>query len=260
MGHDEMGDIMGARLFMEAVLGFIYPRSLYCVLCGNTLMPGARMGVCDACCSSLPFIHPPTCRTCGKPVEQADFLVGDETVEGICPDCLHVSHDFLQATSVFEYTSSIQKLIYRYKYDGEYSLGATFSVFMAEALTGHFGWKVDLVLPVPLHPNRLKRRGFNQSAVLSTHIAEICGIDHSEDILCRCIDTPTQTRLGRHGRAENLKNAFCVRDKSKIDGKTLLLIDDVYTTGATADSCTIALKKAGAAGVFVLTLATGRNI
>jgi len=244
---------------MDFILGLVYPGSLYCVLCEDMLMPGTGLGICDACRAVLPFIHPPLCKICGKPLDQSRCLE-DQPEAGLCPDCIEDSHSFIRAASVFEYASGIQKLIYRYKYKGEYGLGAVLSVFMAETLARQTGWSIDLVVPVPLHPNRLKKRGFNQSAVLSSHIAAMCGIEHSETVLCRSLDTPTQTKLGRHGRKENLRDAFCVRDKSKIDGKTLLLVDDVYTTGATADCCTDALMGEGAAGVYVLTLATGRNV
>ncbi len=242
---------MHIGLYKEALLNILYPRGLRCVVCNNEL--GPQVGVCKACTSALPFIHPPMCQCCGKPL-----MLGASEETNRCPDCRHESHNFDEARAVFEYSTIISQLLYRFKYGTEFHLGLPFGHFMAGAIQP--SWKVDLMLPVPLHPNRKKKRGYNQSALLADAIADYTGLALQEGILLRTMDTPTQTKLHKRERLQNLQSAFFVSSKAPIRGKNILLVDDVYTTGATADSCSQPLKDAGANKIYVITLATGRNV
>lgn len=183
----------------------------------------------------------------------------EDEAEQQCPDCKGYSHSFDQGLSVFELSSSVQELIYRYKYEKEFHLSRTFAFFMSELLK-ESGWKADMILPVPLHKNRLKFRGFNQAALLGDYISYQHSIPCIDNVLIRSTDTKTQTGFNRPERAENLKNAFTVAKPEAIKDKNILLIDDVYTTGATADSCCSELRRFGSQKVYVLTIATGRNV
>ncbi len=177
----------------------------------------------------------------------------------LCPDCLRADHVFDAGLSVFEYVEPIRGLVHRYKYSKEYYLGRSLAYFMAELYRAS-GWKAQVVIPVPLHKNKLKSRGFNQALLLAEYVAHRCRMACLTDVLVRQVDTGTQTRLSRREREENLKHAFHIAKPFRIAGRDILLIDDIYTTGATVDNCSRALKSAGAGMVYVLTLATGRNI
>lgn len=241
---------MSWKPVLDAALDLIYPR-IYCVSCGRRLQKNAVHGLCGNCCEFLPFIRDPRCSVCGKPLE--------DTEERFCPDCREYSHVFDQGLSVFELTLSVQDMIYQYKYDKVFSLSRTFAFFMSELLK-EAGWQADFIIPVPLHKNRLKSRGFNQAALLGDYISYHHRIPCVDNALIRSTDTKTQTGYNRQQRSDNLKNAFTVIKPDRIKDKNILLIDDVYTTGATADSCSRELRKSGAKKIYVLTIATGRNV
>ncbi|HPT78789.1 MAG TPA: ComF family protein [Candidatus Atribacteria bacterium] len=248
--HKGGGRKNGINLIISAALDLIYPR-VYCELCGSPLEKSAHSGFCGTCHASLPFIAGPRCHKCGKPLKtEADRL---------CPDCFSIEHAFEAGLPVFEYIEPVRGLVHRYKYDREYHLGRSLAYFMAELYRAS-GWKAQIAIPVPLHKNKLKTRGFNQALLLAEYLAHKCRIACLDGVLVRRVDTGTQTRLSRREREENLRDAFHVVKPSKIAGKDILLIDDIYTTGATVDNCSKALKNAGAGAVYVLTLATGRNI
>jgi competence protein ComFC len=215
---------MNWRPLLDAALDIIYPR-IDCVSCSRLLAKDAIHGLCRNCSDFLPYIREPKCTLCGKPLE-------DEG-EKHCPDCQKYGHHFDQALSVFELSISVQELIYRYKYDREFSLSRTLAYFMSQALQAS-QWKVDLILPVPLHKNRLKHRGFNQAALLGDYISYHNKIVCMDSVLIRNTDTKTQTGLNRLQRAQNLRNVFTVTNPDIVKGNNILLVDDVYTTGATA--------------------------
>ena len=116
-------------------------------------------------------------------------------------------------------------------------------------------WQVDLVVPVPLYKTRQKKRGFNQAEIISVKFNEVLGLHIEVNNLIRKENTPTQTKLTRRERQDNLKNAFEVKNKGAFKNKNVLLIDDVFTTGATTEECTKMLKRAGVKNVYILTLA-----
>ena len=136
-----------ARLLLDAVLDILYPR-INCILCDKPLEKGAAHGICNHCTDTLPFIYPPRCTVCSKPTEAENLM---------CKECRLHGHDYDQALAVFEYSITIRELIHRYKYGGEYSLSRTLGYFMSELLK-QSTWQVDMIIPVPLHKNRLKSR------------------------------------------------------------------------------------------------------
>jgi len=235
---------MKLRLMLDAVLDFVYPQ-IYCICCGRMIEKKALHGICPNCCESMPFIHEPRCSLCGRPLEQE---------QGMCRDCSLYGHDYSRAMSVFEYSIAIRELIHRYKYYGEYNLSRTFAWFMSDLLDKS-GWKADMIIPVPLHRNRLKSRGFNQAALLGDYISYRHKIPCYDDILVRTADTKSQTGFNKAMRMQNLKNAFAVAKPDYVQDKNILLVDDVYTTGATADSCSRELRFSGAGNIYVLTIA-----
>ena len=172
--------------------------------------------------------------------------------------------DFRKARSVGVYDKTLMSLVHAFKYGKKIQLADPLGRMLFKTFLCHWGKdEVDLVMPVPLHPERLRERGFNQAFLLVRNwpLPERKGnpaksfVEINPDTLTRIKRTHPQTGLNRRGRSENIKNAFHVKDADKIKGRRILLVDDVLTTGATIRECARVLKKEGAIKIDVLTLA-----
>ena len=157
--------------------------------------------------------------------------------------------------AVFAYGGATATAIVRLKYAGRFDLAARFGPFMAGAM-GHLAPLVDVVVPVPLHPGRLAERGFDQAALLAGPVSRGLRVEHAARALERTRSTPRQASLDRSGRVANMAAAFRCRSPRVVEGKRVLLVDDVRTTGATLASCAEALRASGASGVLTLVLAS----
>lgn len=156
--------------------------------------------------------------------------------------------------AVFEYGGAMATAIGRLKYGDRADLGTRLGRTMLPAAERLLG-RVDVVVPVPLHPRRLAERGYNQAALLSRPVTRALGARSAPRALVRQRDTPRQALLGRAERLVNVRQAFAVSDRASIQGARVLLVDDVRTTGATLDACAMALEAAGARDVLELVLA-----
>ena len=232
-----------------AALDLLYPRM--CAGCG---LPADYAGhlLCGQCLLGLPLIHPPYCRCCGDPVEgQIDHAYE-------CSYCRRRSPFYRAARSSVRYRGSARKLIRRFKYEGMTALAADCApLIVATALTHFSSVPFDAVLGVPLHRRRERMRGFNQSNILADCAGRMLGLPAPRVVLDRRRDTPTQTGLSMAQRRGNVRNAFVVKRPAWIEGRRILLVDDVMTTGATVNACSGALIEAGAASVHVVTVARG---
>ena len=204
--------------------------------------------LCPDCWSHVRFIDRPMCATCGLPFE---FDQGDGAV---CGACAAANPVYRRAPSVMVYNADSRDLIFRFKHADRTDAAPTFAKWMARSGQDLVA-ATDLVVPVPLHRARLLKRRFNQSALLSNAIAKLSGLDPEPGLLERVRNTPSQG--GRSRSARNVSGAFRVRSKfrGKPEGRSILLVDDVMTTGATAEACARILAKSGALHVDVLTLA-----
>jgi ComF family protein len=202
--------------------------------------------------SAINFIVPPLCGRCGQP-----FAFGQgEADEFICGACLADPPDYDRARAVFQYGDASREMILAFKHGDRMEGAPAFAAWMARAGAELLG-DAHLIVPVPLHPKRLFRRRYNQSAVLALAVARITGKQAIVDALARIRHTPPMGGLSREARLRNLRGAIEVRPgrAAVLEGCNIVLIDDVLTTGATALACTRALRKAGAARVDVLSLA-----
>lgn len=201
----------------------------------------------------LVWISTPQCQTCGIPFE-ADL--GLEDTDLICGKCLKDPPVFHKARSALVYAKSGRSLILSFKHGDRTMMAPMLATWMAQSATEILG-DTDIIIPVPLHYLRLLRRRYNQAALLGAELARKTGIVMRADLLIRHRYTAVQGKNKKISRKDNVKNAFTLNPKKQHDirGKTILLIDDVYTSGATIESCTKPLLKAGAAQVNVLTLA-----
>jgi len=234
----------------DAALGLVYPE--ICQLC-KTERATARDGlVCRKCWSRVRFIRPPFCNRCGLP------FAGDITTQFVCTNCHDLNLHFSSARSAVVAKTVVLEAIHRFKY----SHARWFECFLADLLIREAAAELkvgnwDFIAPVPLHPLKLCEREFNQAAALSAHLSRATGIPMSENFLHRARPTVTQTLLTREKRAANMKDAFAIRDAARIKAARIVLVDDVFTTGATTDACAKALCSAGAREVCVWTVARG---
>ena len=232
----------------EKVLDSLFPRDIKCIFCGDELTRESENSTCNKCLKSLPFIKR-KCQRCG-----GEMHLG---LGNICKNCKLNNHNFVQARSVFNYDEGVTKVIHMLKYRGKLYLAKPMSKFMAQELAI---WDVspDMITAVPLHKNREKERGYNQSRLLAENIAKYVKLPYVE-IVDKIVDNPSQTQLGYEKRRENVKGVYKLKPniRRKIKGKKILIVDDIFTTGATVDELSKVLLDGGASEIFVLTFAQG---
>ena len=221
-----------------------------CLGCAEILHPPTRQLFCPTCNEKIKFITGNLCPVCGT------TFFDSPAASHLCGNCLENKTYFSCARAVVSYETIILHAIHQFKYGSNISVGALLASFMADFSFPDVDFTdYSLIIPVPLHIKRLRERGFNQSLVLARALAKKWQIPIDFSLLKRHKFTETQTGLHKAERNKNIKGAFEVSDKKKIDGKNIILIDDVYTTGATINECAKTLIKAGAQKVAVLTLA-----
>jgi len=231
-------------------LGFFYPE--ICRLCEVEHATAKDGFVCARCWLQVRFIKPPFCERCGLPFE------GDITTPFECTNCREMELRFTSARSAVVARGVVLEAIHRFKYQR----ALWFENFLADLLLREAvpvlrGQNWDFIVPVPLHPLKQREREFNQAERLAGHLSAATGIPLNQKLLRRVMPTATQTLLTREQRAKNMRGAFAVPGDSGLDGERIVLVDDVFTTGATTSACAKALRDAGAGEVCVWTVARG---
>jgi len=232
--------------FGKIILNFLLPP--HCPICHEKVIePHA---ICGMCFSKLHFIGDNVCSVCGAPLP----LKGSK----ICGQCLQKKPAFNKAKSTLIYNETSKKLILPFKHSDHLELAPLIAKWMI--LCGKdLIQNRDIIMPVPLHKRRLFKRKYNQSAILSKIIAKQFCKDYQPSILQRIKNTPTQGHLNFKMRQKNIKGVFSVVNSNKITDKKILLIDDVYTSGATLNECAKVLIKSGAKQVDCLTFCRAGN-
>jgi len=223
-----------------------------CSLCGEILKLNSPL--CEKCMQGIHFISSPLCVRCGLP-----FAAGEGS-DHLCGDCLAGERPYAVARSMATYDGAMLDAIHKFKYHGKTGIGKTLGNIMADFASGIWDMTAfDLIIPVPLHIRRLRERGFNQALILSRPLSRRFKIPLDFASLKRVRLTPPQVGLSKKERSINVRGAFSVIKPDRIDGKKILLIDDVYTTGSTLSECSRVLIDAGAsaAAVFTAARATG---
>lgn len=197
------------------------------------------------------IIEEPRCKKCGKPIRQkgAEF----------CYDCEREDLCYEQGRSLWIHKMPVSSSIYAFKYKNRRVYGEVYGREMAKMFRKIIRlWEIDVIVPVPLHRKKQKKRGYNQAEILAKEIGFRVGIPVDTTLVKRKKNTVPQKEFTRKERKKNLKNAFEVT--GKVEGKRVLIIDDIYTTGSTIDSISILLKKAGAEKTYFLTISIGQGL
>lgn len=231
---------------LAKTLDIIFPPQ--CLVCRARVT--AHGTLCTGCWGEIKFIAAPYCACCGLPFE---FSLGEEA---LCGECIKERPPFSRARTAFCYDEHSSKLVTALKFSDQLHLAAIYGKWLDKA-GKELILSSDVIVPVPLHWRRFIRRRYNQSALLAQALAKQTGLTVLEDGLTRRKHTTPQTGLSREQRQKNLRGAFVIHNhhKDTIKGKSVLLVDDVMTTGSTIHQCSKTLLKGGAASVNVLTLA-----
>lgn len=238
----------------EWVVDWLYPPR--CRACGGRIFGRDSDYFCAPCWERVQRVAHPLCALCGRPFPDAS---GDDHT---CGPCLQRTPYFIGARAWACYPREeieehpLRQVVQKFKYGRRVSLGKPLGRLLAYGCQEFLSaCPADLIVPVPLHPKRLRWRGFNQSVLLARQVSHIYNIKLDSFALRRLRETPPQTQLNEDERRRNMRGAFAIDPERPITGKTILLVDDVYTSGATVNECSRTLKKHGAKAVYVLTLA-----
>ncbi len=241
---------------MKRILDLIFPDNIYCISCGSMIDRTRPYSLCDTCMKDLHWITGRSCSVCGKAL--ADIYDGD-----ICYDCMSTHHAFDRGISCVEYGNAERAMMMDFKYGGRSYMARHIGEIMYDRLMLEDALP-DVITSVPIHRNRRNERGYDQSELLAKEISSRSGIPYMK-LLKRTRETAPLRNLSREERFASLNGAFEIADPAGIPGKRgyegldILIVDDIYTTGATVDACAKVLKDNIPCKVFVLTFASGYN-
>ena len=213
---------------------------------------------CEGCLKAFTVVSSPICSSCGL------MFKSRQGQDHLCGDCITQPKEFRIARAALAYDRQFMAVVHRFKYAGKIQLAGPLGTLMRNAYMRYWDKEtVDLILPVPLHTLKFRKRGFNQSYLLirrwkaksASMMGEVFDIPVNTEVLIRTKATVSQTGLNRQQRLKNIKGAFSLKIPEKVIAKKVLIVDDVYTTGATVNECARVLREAGAEQVDVLTVA-----
>lgn len=242
---------MNKNKFLEMLVDFFYPPA--CPICGKPrpIKDGVRLLMCPVCKDKISYIEEPRCLKCGKKIQS------DETE--YCTDCKKQTHFYDRAVSVYEYSDAVKKSIYDFKYHSRREYAKAYAIEMTRQCRDIIKlWNPDIIMPVPIHSSKLKTRGYNQAELIARELGKNLGLDVDAESLSRIRKTIPMKELHHEERIKNLKNAFQV-SQNIVKYKKVLIVDDIYTTGATLDACAMCLKESGVGEVYGITLCIGRG-
>lgn len=220
----------------ESIVNLIYPPR--CIFCQQLLDYNAIIHICGSCYGKLPFSGSAIIRT------------SQEDEAGHCDGAL----------SVFDYTGMVKESLIRFKFYNKPGYYMTYARLIADKLKKLTNIsQYDMVMSVPLHKHKEFIRGYNQAYLISKALSRIIRLPECSKVLKRERYTEAQSLLDRQKRNQNVKGAFSVKSPKKVKGKSILLVDDILTTGSTLEECSRVLKQAGAVKVFAVVVATGRK-
>jgi ComF family protein len=241
------------RGMCEALASLVFPAP--CRICAGMLDTGNRIPFCSGCVAVLmKRLSEPQCARCGRPIVSSAVVGGVSAPQ--CHLCRLGAYDFDFVRSFGAYSPSMARAILMLKYGKMTPLGGWFAAQLAKvAACNTEALAADVLVPVPLHPSRLTERGYNQAELIARPLARTLGIPFRSYLLVRTRPRPDKVRLTRRERWETVRGAYAMHQGAKVDKLRVLLVDDVFTTGATLDACSKALRGAGAVWVAGVTVA-----
>jgi len=233
----------------RALLDLLFPP--LCHVCKAFIPQAGELFICADCLNKITFTVSPLCAVCGTP------FATEAGVDHTCGACL-IHPPFHICRSATLLAGPVQELVHRFKYGNRVHLCRPLGLLTAAALAPFFREAApDLIVPVPLHRKRLRQRGFNQSQLIGDVLRKRLRVPQEIGNLRRVRWTESQTGLDAGDRVRNVRGAFAVRNPQRLEGRRVLLVDDVLTTGSTMRACAESLREAGAAAVFAVTVARG---
>jgi ComF family protein len=236
------------KRFSLNLLDFFLPR--LCLFCGGVVAESAAVAVCGDCEGTIEWVESPVCPCCGLifPVREGE--------DRLCGACRTEPPPFTRARAAAVYEGPVAKAVTRFKFGRQMAYLPVMQHWLQIPRCAELAADADLLVPVPLHPRRLRHRGFNQALLLAQAFPER---PLAREVIVRVRHTVPQIGLNPKERRENVRGAFVVPHPQQVKGKRILLLDDLYTTGATAKECARVLRQAGARQVDVLTVARVRH-
>ena len=226
-------------------MGMLYPQT--CYFCGKI----CKKNMCPECAEKVEYIEEPRCKKCGKPIRYGE--------QEFCHDCSEHAFSYEQGRSIWLHKEPVRWSIYRFKYGNRRIYGE----YYAEEWYRLYGnklkeWGIDVIIPIPLHRKRQRKRGYNQAEILAEYLGELTGIKVVEDAVVRRKYTSPQKRLDNKERRKNLHNAFAVvKDLNSF--KNILIVDDIYTTGSTINEVAKTITLNFTSKVWFLTISIGQG-
>lgn len=232
-------------------LSFLYPPR--CPICEN--IPPRGQFICPSCYTSISFVEQPYCYSCGKPLAAKE--------QELCFDCSKNPKSFTRGFSLALYDSVTKSSLSSIKYrNRRQHLNFYVKETIANYGTLFQSLHLDAILPVPIHPKRMKKRGFNQASLFAIALGKQLQIPVYDSVLIRTLNTLPQKTLSPEKRLENLRKAFSLHPElknEKLPFKKVLLVDDIYTTGATMEALTGLLKEAGVVEIYIFSICIGKG-
>lgn len=239
--------------FLKMLSDLVFPGNIYCICCGSIIDKSMTYSLCSTCMENIHWNTGRKCRKCGK-------AIYDACRGGLCYDCMENEHIFDKGISCTDYGLYERSILMDFKYGNKPYIGRKLAEIYADRIACE-DLKYDIIVPVPIHDERMMERGYNQAEIITKVLAKICNVEYNGNALKRTGKTVAMRSLSPFERRENLKGAFEVlsAERKAIEGKNILLIDDIYTTGATADECAAVLKEAGSNEVYIFSFASAPN-
>lgn len=219
-----------------------------CPFCDGVL--GGREKICKSCRKKICYVQEPRCYRCGKGLAQA----GEE----LCKDCQTKHHDFTKGYSLYTY-ESVKDSLYRFKFHDRPAYASVYAWEVRNHLPELKALEIECIIPVPMYPPKERRRGYNQAGEIAKYLGKELAIPVNRHLLVRKKKTRPMKELGPAERQINLRNAFHIR-ANDVKLRSILLVDDIYTTGATLDACSRILRASGVQKIYFVTLASGKGI
>ena len=239
-------------MIIKRLYDVLYPPR--CPGCDDILYDRGRVSrpmVCPKCDEKILRVKQPACMKCGKPLDAYE--------EEYCADCAKKNHEYNRGIATFVYSETMKRSMYGFKYNGR----REYANFYAAETAGNWShiirmWNADALIPVPLHPAKLRKRGYNQAEDFARALSGRLDIPVVTDVLQRVKNTRPQKELDDKGRNQNINNAFKIKNNI-VRYKKIVLIDDIYTTGTTINECAKVLKGAGVSEIYFVTVCIGKG-